>query len=426
MAAAANVQLRPRLFYGWYIVMAHMAMHFYMSVVFVYGMGVFLGPITTQMGWTRAQFSLAAGLQRIEGSVASPVIGFIVDRFGSRRVVFVGVVLSTGGLALLSQVQSLWMFYGAYLVIALGMSASIGIPFTAAVAKWFRRKRGRAMGLMFVGATFSGLLLPLVVLGIDHLGWRPTLLLCSTGVLAIGIPAAFVVRSQPEPYGYLPDGDPSKPDSEEATTAAAPTVSSIYGLTMTQALRTPAFWFLTAIFGLISMGPSAMFLHQVPYFQSIGFSAGAAATTVATFTLLSGIGRLGAGWLMDYLDRRLVLAGLATLTVAGFLVLIFTTEYWHTLIYALVFGVAFGGSIPARPILTGEYFGTRAFGTITGLMQSLAVVGGVVSPVLMGWVFDTTGSYKPAILTIAAIIALAVPLALFLPKPPTLLPTKTL
>ena len=146
-----------------------------------------------------------------------------------------------------------------------------------------------------------------------------------------------------------------------------------------------------------------MFLHQVPYFQSIGFSAGAAATTVATFTLLSGIGRLGAGWLMDYLDRRLVLAGLAALTVAGFLILIFTTQYWHTLIYALVFGIAFGGSIPARPILTGEYFGTRAFGTITGLMQSLAVVGGVVAPVLMGWVFDTTGSYKPAILTITAI-----------------------
>ena len=171
--------------------MAHMAVHFYMSVVFVYGMGVFLGPITTQMGWTRAQFSLAAGLQRIEGSVASPVIGFIVDRFGSRRVVFVGVLLSTVGLALLSQVQSLWMFYGAYLVIALGMSASIGIPFTAAVAKWFRRKRGRAMGLMFVGATFSGLLLPLVALGIDHLGWRATLLFCSLGILAIGIPAAF-------------------------------------------------------------------------------------------------------------------------------------------------------------------------------------------------------------------------------------------
>ena len=128
---------------------------------------------------------------------------------------------------------------------------------------------------------------------------------------------------------------------------------------------------------------------------------------------------------MDYVDRRLVLAILSALTVAGFIVLIFTTQYWHTLVYALIFGVAFGGSIPAHPILTSEYFGTRAFGSITGLMQSLAVVGGVIAPVLMGWVFDTTGTYKPAVLGLTAAIACAIPLALFLPKPQSLLNTTT-
>ncbi|MEE2881272.1 MAG: MFS transporter, partial [Chloroflexota bacterium] len=144
---------QPRIFYGWYIVTAHMLFHFYMSVVFVYGMSVFLNPITMQMGWTRAQFSMAAGLQRIEGSIASPVIGFVVDRFGPRKVILTGVLLILVGVILLSQIQSLPLFYGSYLLIALGMSATIGIPFSTPVAKWFRRKRGTAMGLMFVGAT---------------------------------------------------------------------------------------------------------------------------------------------------------------------------------------------------------------------------------------------------------------------------------
>ncbi|SVD73793.1 uncharacterized protein METZ01_LOCUS426647, partial [marine metagenome] len=192
--------------------------------------------------------------------------------------------------------------------------------------------------------------------------------------------------------------------------------SSVYGLTASQAVRLRTFWVLTIIFGLISMGPSAMFLHQVPYFESIGFSASTASTTIATFTLLSGIGRVGTGWLMDKIDSRFVLAGLSILSVSALILLTFTTEYWHTLIYSLLFGLSFGGSIPARPILTSEYFGTKAFGSITGLMQSLGVVGGFAAPVLMGLGFDSTGSYTTAILIIASFIAISIPLPIFLPK----------
>lgn len=408
---------QPRIFYGWYIVMAHMLLHFYMSVIFVYGMGVFLGPITSQMGWTRAQFSIATGLQRIEGSVASPIIGFVVDRFGSKKVVLAGTFLIATGVLLLSSVNSLWMFYTSYMFIALGMSSTIGIPFSTPVAKWFRRNRGKAMGWMFVGATFSGIFLPLLALSIESIGWRTTLLFCSTGIIIIGIPATIVVRSNPEPYGFLPDGD--QPESANIGTDQPNNqvkVSSIYGATVMEAISTPAFWILATIFGLLAMSTSAMFLHQVPYFESIGFSRASATTTIATFTLLSGIGRLGFGWLMDYVDPKLALAGLGVLTVIGLLSLLFITEYWHTLIYALLLGIAFGGSIPARPILTSEYFGTKAFGSITGLMQSLGVVGAFIAPVLMGYLFDTSGSYRLAILILSGLIATAVPLALILPK----------
>ena len=304
MAEPPGARTRPRVFYGWYIVGAHMALHFYFSVIFIYGMGAFFRPITVQLGWTRAQYSVAAGLQRIEGSIASPVVGLLVDRIGSRRIVFVGITLATIGMVLLSRMQSLFGFYSAYIVVALGMSGVVGIPFMAAAARWFNRRRGRAMGLMFSGATFSGVLIPVLVLSIESLGWRDTMLISAAGILVVGIPAVLIVRDRPEPYGYLPDGDAPVADDDQATgSAAAPPQQ---GIRVADALRMRSFWVLTLIFGLTSMGPSAMFLHQIPYFESIGFSATAAGTTVATFTLLSGLGRVGAGFLMDFVERRMV------------------------------------------------------------------------------------------------------------------------
>ena len=193
----------PRIFYGWYIVLAHMAIHFYMSVVVFYGMSVFLSPILKDLSWSRAQFSFAIGLQRIEGSVASPIIGFIVDRFGSKKIVWISVILMSCGLILMSQVQSLTQFYLANLVVAAGVSGTIGIPYTVPIAHWFNKKRGRAMGIMFAGPTIAGIFLPLIVLGIAEIGWRLTLFICGIGVLAVGIPGALIVRDKPEPLSLI-------------------------------------------------------------------------------------------------------------------------------------------------------------------------------------------------------------------------------
>jgi MFS family permease len=406
----ATPKQRPRIFYGWYIVLAHMAIHFYMSVIVFYGMGVFLGPILKAFPWTRAQFSFAIGLQRIEGSVASPIIGFIVDRFGSKRVVWISVVLMSGGLILMSQVQSLTQFYLANLVVAAGVSGAIGIPYTVPIAHWFNKKRGRAMGVMFSGPTISGIFLPLIVLGIAEIGWRPTLLICGIGVLGVGIPGALIVRDRPERYGYFPDGD-STPRSFD--------LNPDYGLPLVEALKTRSFWLITMIFGLVGMGPSAMLLHQVPYFESIGFSTSIAATTVATMLIFSGFGRIFTGFLLDYMDLRKVLLGLIVLHVAGLLLLLRVTAYWHTLAYAVLFGISFGGTIPAGPILAGVYFGTRSFGAITGLIQSLGVVGGVLAPVLLGAIYDSSGTYSSGLIILAVLIGAAIPLVFLLPKPLT-------
>ena len=395
--------------------MAHMAIHTYMSIIFIYGMQVFMTPMLKEMQWTRAQFSYGAGVQRIEGSIASPVIGFIVDRFSSRKVVFIGTFLAALGMFALSKSSSLPTFYGAYILVGVGMSCIVGIPYTTAVAHWFKKKRGFAMGLMFSGATFSGLFVPVLVIMTDNpdLGWRYTMMICAVGILIVGLPGASILRPKPEPYGYSVDGISEDNTLTEEQSTNTPTTM---GYTVKEALCTRSFWCLTVAFGLLGMGPSAMFIHQIPYFESIGFSTQSASWTVATFTLLSGIGRMGTGWFMDHMDPKKVLIGLVLCGIFGLLSLFFTYEWWHSLTYALFFGISFGGGIPARPILTGTYFGTRAFGSLTGLMQTFAVVGGVIAPVLMGWVYDTSSSYNAALIVLMVVMAIAIPVILLLPK----------
>ena len=401
-----------------------MVIHFWVSVAFVYGFQAFFNPITQHFGWPRTVTAGAFAFQRLEGGIVSPIAGFLVDRLGARKMGMGGALFIGLGLVALSQIQEVWHYYAGFLVISLGMSATFA-GFPAAVVNWFRRLRGRALGVMSSGPIPSGLFVPLVVVLIEQAGWRNALLFLGLAFLAICVPAATFIRHAPEPYGYRPDGDPP----EEGLSAGAAVVgadgagspvaaaSTATGLTIRQALTSPAFWLLALIFGVHQMGPGALFVVQIPYFESIGFSSASAASTVGVFTVLSGIGRLGAGYLMDVTDRKRIVVGLLAANALGILILVNITDYWMVFPFAFFFGIAFGGMIPGRSILISEYFGTRNFASIQGLINSVDVLFGIATPFLVGLSFDFTQSYKPAFVGIAALIALAAPLPLLLRKP---------
>ena len=406
--------VRPRVFYGWYIVGAGMGIHLWMSLAWVYGLQVFFTPIVQTFGWSRAAVSGAFALQRLEGSIASPIEGFLVDRFGPRKVVMVGAVLAGLGLISLSFLQAIWMFYVSVLTVSLGLGAAVGIPRMWAIVHWFRRLRGRAMGIGSSGAVVSGPLLILVVWLVEAVGWRTAFLYMGVATWFVCIPLSLVYRSRPQDYGYLPDGDlPS--EGEEAS----PNKSSEQGLAVRQALKTTAFWILSLVFAAQTLGVNAMIVHLIPYFESIGYTPAQAVSVLGFFTVLSVIGRLGGGWAMDYFSHHLVLAGLLACQAAGFFLLANITSYWQVIPFALLYGTAFGGMIPSRGVIISAYFGTRNFGAIQGLSQSATVLGGMVGPVLMGWVFDVTGSYVLAIYILMGVAAVAIPLALVV-RPPRL------
>ena len=431
MQAEQRAGSRPRIFYGWYMVAAGMGIHLWISVVWVYAKQVFFTPISMHFGWSRALMSGAFALERLEGSIVSPIEGFLVDRYGPRRIMVIGAFITGLGIMSLSFLNNIYMFYASILLVSLGQSMALGIPRTWAIVQWFRRLRGRALGIGGSGAILSGPMLIITVLLVQNYGWRSAFIMLGLSVWIINLPLTLVFRGRPQDYGYLPDGDlpeEAKPEpAEDSSEGEAQPArqsrnseeSSEGSLGVKQALATPAFWLLSLVFGAQTLGTNALNIHLIPYFESIGFSTAQAVSVLGAFTLLSAIGRLGGGFAFDMWNSRVVMAGIMGSQALAFLIMANVTAYWQMLPFALFWGIAFGGMIPARGYIISAYFGTGSFGAIQGLTQSVSVFGGMLGPVLMGAIWDMTGSYVIGIYIILAAAALAIPL-LLLARPPKL------
>jgi MFS family permease len=414
MRVASAVTQRAGFFYGWWIVFASAAIVFLCGGTFFYGFGALFNPIIGEFGWSRASISFAFSLRSEVGGIAAPIVGFLVDRLGARRLMTAGVFIVAFGFVLLSQTDSLVWFYGAVVVIAIGMSACAGPVGMVAIAHWFHRQRGRALAVMTVGAGMSGVMVLVLSALISEFGWRSALVIMAAVQLAVCVPLALSVRSRPEEMGLRPDGDEWEGE-EEADPGAA---SAALGLTVAEAVRSSSFWKLSLAIMLTNVGTLAIVVHQIPFLtSSVGISEGAAAASVTAMTLLSLGGRLGMGQLADVMDKRRVLAISLGITALSLLLFATVHEPWQ-LIYALpVFALGFGGVIPVRPAFQAEYFGMRAFGAIQGLVFTIATLGALAGPVFAGWMYDQTDSYRLAFVLLSLGSFAAVPLVLSIPRP---------
>lgn len=419
---------KGKIFYGWWIVLATSVLNFFSGGTFYYGFTVFFNPIREAFGWTAAITSIAFTLQRLESGILGPVSGFLVDRVGSRKLMLFGWAVTGLGFVLMSRIGSLWMFYISFLVMAIGFSFSSSIVTNAAVANWFIRKRSRALTLMYVGYGACGILAPLLSLSIVQFGWRTSLFIVGIALWVIALPLCSVVRHRPEQYGYLPDGEtrkeigestgvPGRHSSDEAVEQVP--VSSTLGFTARAAFRTRTFWLFTFVLFFQHIGTSAVMVHIVPYLESVGVPTSTAATVVAGMTLCSLIGRLIFGLLGDFADKRYLITIAIILQTIGLFIfsLINVDKIWLIIPFLFTYAPGYGGVIPLRPALQADYFGTRSFGTIMGLMAIIQLPTGLASPVIAGWIFDVMGSYRLAWQIFALATVPAIPLML-LAKPP--------
>lgn len=414
---------RGRIFYGWWMVAAAMVLNALAGGTFVYGFTVFFNPIRNTFGWGAAVTAVAFTLQRFESGLLEVVAGFLVDKVGPRRLMVMGWTLVGAGFVLMSQIQSLLAFYGAFLLMATGLSFAVFIVLFAPIANWFVRKRSRAMTLITVGFGASGGLVPLLAAGVDNLGWRETLLGVGIVLWAIGIPLSLLMRHRPDRYGYLPDGDSEPWGVRQPVGSRTDTPPSGVGFAPREAMRTRAFWLLASASLFQFMGASAVMVHIMPYLESVDMPRTTAAIVVTGITLCSLIGRLGFGLMGDFANKRVLIAIGSALQITGVFILSFVdaSRMWVLIPFLLTYAPGFGSTIPLRPALQADYFGTRNYGTIMGLMMLVSMAGGLASPVVAGWLFDTMGTYHVAFRLIALASIPAVPLML-LATPPSAMP----
>ncbi len=409
----------PRIFYGWWIVGACFTIALYTGGVIFYGFTAIFEPIAKEFGWSYAQISLAASLRGLEAGLLAPLFGILVDRWGPRRLIFGGTIITGLGLIMLSRITSLSMFYGAFILMGIGMSSVSSTVLVTAVANWFRRRMSMATGIMGSGWGFSGLLVPVVVSLIAIFEWRTALVILGLGVWVIGLPLSLLVRHKPEQYGYLPDGELSSSVIPGEGLTSARTAEEDIGVK--QALKSGTFWHIALALMCHAIIVSAVVIHVMPYLSSIGIPRATSSLIAMAIPLTSIGGRLGLGWLGDRVDKRWISAGAFAMMGLGmfFFGYVATVGDWMLVPFLVLFGTGFGGNHIMRAAMLREYFGRSRFGTIFGFLMGVMMLGQIIGAPLAGWVFDSWGSYYGIWLGFAGLSVAAIMLVL------TIQPVKT-
>ncbi|MBU2534594.1 MAG: MFS transporter [Chloroflexi bacterium] len=397
-----------KIFYGWWIVGASFFIALYVGGTVFYGFTAFFEPIANDMGWSYTQISLAASLRGLEIGLLSPVVGILADRWGPRRLIFGGVFFTVSGLLLLSYTRSLIMFYGAFALLAIGVSACTVTVLLTTLANWFRRKIGLATGIAICGFGFSGLLIPVIVRLIAVYDWRTALNILAVGMVVTILPLSLLFRHRPEHYGYFPDGQKQGEVAHTGEAGPRPVVET--EVRVKQALKSGSFWRLAVSRMYHMMVVAAVITHVMPYLSTIGVSRAQSSLVATAIPLMSVSGRLGFGWLGDKFSRRLVATASFIMTGLGVLCFAYASSnsLWLLVPFIILMGIGYGGSNALLPSLAREYFGRTNFGSIYGIMEGIGTIGMMIGPAIAGLAYDRWGSYQTIWLLLAGLAVVAI------------------
>jgi MFS family permease len=381
-----------RVFYGWWIVGAGFGVEVLIGALVFHAYGAYVVLLREEFGWSRTLFSAAFAMARAESALLGPVQGWLTDRFGPRALIRVGMTIFAAGLMLFSQITSPLTFFLTFFMMALGSSLGGYLPIGVAVVRWFRRRRALALSISATGMGIGGLLTPLVVVALTNLGWRWTSFVSGLLVLAVGLPLAQLVRDSPERMGLRPDGDAAPSELPAGAPVAPPPARADF--TVRQALRAPAFWYISLGHGSALLVVSAVLVHLIVHVnERLGYSLAQAATVVALMTVMQVIGQVTGGLLGDRYSKRYICAACMFFHAAALLTLAFAVSFAMVVAFAVVHGLAWGVRGPLMGAIRADYFGAASFGRITGVSSMIVMFGMMGGPLVAGILADRTGSY---------------------------------
>jgi sugar phosphate permease len=395
--------LAKRAFHGWRMVAAGAGIQFLQSSLLLQSFGAYVAVLQEDRGWSKTELSFAAALHQMEAAILGPLLGWFIDRFGPHGVIRAGVVALGVGFMLMSQIESLAAFYGAFIVIALGSSMCGFMPLNVSMIYWFERKRARALSTLSFGLAFGGIAVPAVAWSMAQWGWRATAFGSGLLILAVGLPLAFVMRGRPSRYGEFVDGEP--PAATPSKLPALEAEKAARDFTVREALRTSAFWLLSLGHGFALFVVTAVNVHAITHMkEGLGYPVETAALYIMLMTVaqIGGIA-LGAA-IGDRFEKRLICAACMLMHMSGLLCLTYATGPAMVAAFALLHGAAWGLRGPFMQAIRAEYFGVSAIGMILGLSFMIIVVGQIGGPMIAGAAADLTGNYRAGF-TLLALLA---------------------
>lgn len=407
-----------RVYYGWYIVAVAFVSSTMSMGITAYSLGVFLKPMTAEMGWTRTDLSFGQTLTTFSTGILGIAIGRRMDDRGGRALMVAGGVAAGAGFVMLGQVHSLWQYYAVRMtLVAIGSVGTGTLVVNVAVSNWFVRRRGRAIAIGTMGMSVAALGLPAVADRlIDAFGWRSAWVIIGCAVWATVIPAAaLAMRRRPEDFGLMPDGDSAAAAAAAAATGKAAGDEAHW--TRGTAARTPALWMLIATFGLANMGLGAMLLHLIPFMTDGGFSRGEAAGAFGMIGISGLICKPLWGVALDRFPSQRCAAVEFVLMASGIGLLLAVESLSALYVSIFVLGLGIGGVLTVQEVIWADYFGRVTLGTVRALAQPFTIVSSAGGPVLAGLAYDTSGSYSVAFQIFIAMYLAAAVLIMFAPHP---------
>ena len=406
---------RLPFFYGWVVLAALCCAGFARQGPAVATLSVFVAPLIHEFGWSRTALSGAVSLAGLLAAIASPMIGPVLDRAGSRLLLCVAVLATGLSMMLLSLTDSLWMFYLLFCIGRLNWASPFDLGIYGAVSNWFVARRAFATSVATLAQTAGLVAMPLIAqAAISHVSWRAGWLAIGIVTLSIGfVPIWLLLVRRPEDLGLRPDGAAAL---APGTATPAPARAEP-DFTRRQAMRTPAFWLLLLYTATVYPVQAGISLHQAPHLIERGIAPSLAATIVSTFSLMSAVASIACGFLPRRLPIRYPLALIGAILAASAVMMMGIAAPSDAFLAAALFGFGVGGILTLLPIAWADYFGRASYGAIRGVALSAQVLAQACGPLLSGVLRDWTGTYQWSLRVFAVLAALGVLAALAARRP---------
>ena len=415
---------RLPFFYGWIVLASASSTQVVRNASASLTLAVFIYPLAAdpELGWSRTLISGAASVGGLAASALSPLVGWLIDRYGARFVLASSVFIM--GLATISLAWAtipifFYLFYGISRVI---FASPIPIGASVVVSRWFVRMRGRTNGILFASHSIGLVAFPLIASGViaSH-GWPMAWIVLGALVWIIAlVPVTFLIVQQPEDLGLRPDGDTEEQVLErqtaaQAATGAAPAEEPAW--TLREAMKTPALWILAAGVGTLFLVQAGINTHLAALLRDEGLSVFLSGLGLSLSAAFMGAGSLAWGWIAERFPVRYVLTGVAVAVAIPALLFLTADTTIEGLAFSALFGFGVGGMLSVPPVAYADYYGRRSLGAIRGVTEPFTSLEQAIGTVAAGIVFDLTGNYDIALTLFAALGGLTA-VALLFARPP--------